>query len=181
MTLLDWQPGRREDRGELSVFDCTVPARKVRRSGNKFQVVHPKKYELQVQAKVRSFQPPYKPPLHLWIGRDGRGIGSVILFEELDGIAQVELCYGAVHNRLRGKGGGMADEMIQHALDEITYLAIDRGVDRVSLSAQVHEEHARSQDLCRRNGLRHTGMMAEGSPYQQWAMTLSVGQVSDDG
>lgn len=176
--LLDWGHATAEDRTVLPTWECTEPARKVKR-GSKWVIQHPRMWELTVQSKIRTFTPPYRSPFMLLVGRDAGGIGAVLMCEELDGPAQVELCFGAVALRHRHKGGGIADEMMSRALDEITTRAFEVGASVVEVTGLIHEENRPSQSMARRAGLRHTGQLGD-SPFQQWTVTLLLHQPDDE-
>lgn len=170
--LLGWRTAVLEDRAELKTWECTEPGRNVRH-GNRWVLDHPRPWERKVQGKIRTLEPPYRDSVFMLVGCDSDGIGAVIICEELDGPAQVEMCYGAVARRLRGKGGGYADEMIRHALDEITARAIEAETYTVEVTAQIHERNGPAQRMARESaGMRHTGQMADDSPYQVWSRVL---------
>jgi len=170
-SLLEWHDGWQDDRTQLHNFECTEPAQKVQRGGT-WQKVHPRMWEYAVQSKLRRLRPPLAPPEFMLTGHDEHGLAAVVTFEELDGPAQVELCLAAIARRLRGKGGGYADEMLTRALDAITTRAVEQEIGFVSLLTYVDERNRYSQELCRRFHLRHTAMA--GPELQVWSGDLLV-------
>lgn len=104
------------------------------------------------------------------MGEDARGLAAASCYEEVDGPTQVDLLVMAIALRLRRRGGGYADEMMDDTLDAITGRAIATETPEVLVTARVWEENAPSQAMCRRAGLRHTGMAAP--RVQQWSIRL---------
>jgi len=175
-SLLTWSDGNRDHRSLLKTFTCTEPPVKRRLRKDRYRYDHPRIWEWQVQSKIRSFEPPYQYPIQMLVGMDGDRLGAVSVFEELDGPGQVELCFMAVAQHLRRKGGGYADEMWTNTWASIEARAIEQGITVVALSGLVHEGNEFSQKFCRRMGMRHTGMLPD-SEYQQWSATHILGDI----
>ncbi len=172
-SLLEWRPARRQDRDALKRIECTTPGRKCKHAG-RWEVHHPRKYELEVQSAIRSrINPPCQLPNHCLLGWDGDELAAVAFYEELDGPAQVEVHAVAVGMPYRRKGGGWADEMLKTVLDEITLRAHEHGVDFVAVLAWIDGANRPSQDLFRRAGMRQTGVLAE-TTLERWSATYLV-------
>ena len=107
------------------------------------------------------------------LGWDAEGIGAAVYWEELDGPRQVEVHVGAVANRHRHQGGGVADEMLVTLFDILTERALDHGVDLVLVGTWIHERNRASQTMCRRNGL-HQQALANEAGLQRWGADLLV-------
>lgn len=174
-TLLTWNPPLRQDRQELSTFTCTVKAENRRRAG-RWEAFHPAPWERLVQGRIRTCHPPCQPPDFALLGRDKNGIGGFVFWEELDGPALVEIHVAAVALRLRGKGGGWADEMMRTVFDQLTGRALENQVEAVGVATWIHEKNRGSQRLCRRYGMVHTGKCMNGDPtLQRWTTQILVG------
>lgn len=143
------------------------------RQGLKWQTIHPRPWERLVQSKFRTASPPYPAPEFCELGWDKDGIGAAVFWEELDGPGQVELHVAAVANRYRGRGGGVADEMMTHAFDTMTVRAIEVGVDFIEASTWIDESNKASQKMCRRFGLRQVAFK-EDENLQRWSVVLQV-------
>jgi hypothetical protein len=122
--------------------------------------------------------PPCQPPNFSLVGRDSDGIGAVVFYEELDGPAQIEVHLVAVATRYRRRGGGWADETMSVLFDTLTDRALELGVHQIAVLTWIDEGNRASQALCRRFGLRQTGV--SDSTLQRWAGTILVGGASAD-
>jgi hypothetical protein len=163
--LLAWRPGLHSDRQALQTFRCTDSPVKSKRPP--FTLKHPSMWEYKVQQYVRTLQPKYAPPVYLLLGFDSLGLAGVSFYEELDGPSDVFLRSMAIHMRLRHKGGGYADEMFEQTFDAISTRAIETATPAVQISGRVEEQNHPSQEMCRRAGLRHRGMVSES--LQNWS------------
>lgn len=173
-TLLTWAPPNRQDGLELKSFTCTVE-RTRRRFAGRWERDHPAEWERLVQANIRKCNPPCQPPHYALLGRDDDGIGAFVFWEEADGPAAVEIRTLAVALRLRGKGGGWADEMMRVLFDTLTARAYEQGVDVIALRTWIHERNHGSQRLFRRYKLVHTGVCMKTDPaLQQWVGHILV-------
>lgn len=171
MSLLNWRDARPEHRRELCVFTCTTPPIPKSRATN-WQVTHPKLWEFEAQQMIRALEAPGAGSSHhLRVGEDDEGLAAVSYFEFLDGPAYVDLIVGGIATRLRGKGGGYADEMMEDTLDVITVAALGARVQEVRIEGRIFEENHHSQEMCRRAGFRHTD--DTGAPgVQIWSLNL---------
>lgn len=169
--LLNWREAVRQDRQELAAFTCTRAPVRSTIYPSKWEYERP--HEAKVQGWIRNdLKPPLVHPLHLLVGSDDVGIGAVSWLEEETVTGDFFLKLMAIHCRLRDKGGGYADEMVEETLDFITTAAISAGRDLVRVTGRVSEHNHNSQDMCRRAGLRHTGLVEGGRSLQVWSIDL---------
>ncbi|MCZ2857827.1 hypothetical protein [Blastococcus sp. VKM Ac-2987] len=121
---------------------------------------------------MRALAPEFSAGRYVRLGYDSEGLGAVSVVQELDGPAEVEWEFGAVALRLRGKGGGYADEMCRDVFDQLTARAIEAGISNVKIIGYVYEENHASQKMNRRHGMRH---VSNGGPgVQVWQRNLPV-------
>ncbi|MEU8227451.1 GNAT family N-acetyltransferase [Kribbella sp. NPDC048915] len=168
--LLRWRDGQRGDKQALCGFTCTEDYVKSFLTG--WQRVHPKPWEYEVQSLIRDLKPPYSWPKCLLLGFDDDGLAAVAHYREVDGPAQILLEALAVARRLRGVGGGYADDMADELLSTVTDRALEKGVSEVLVEARVFHTNLASQDFCRRFGMRHTGNLRP--EVQVWSYRLLV-------
>lgn len=153
------------------MFTCTVPPTRKSRETN-WQMQHPRFWEFEVQQFIRALRPPRPDSPHkLRVGADAEGLAAVSYYEELDGPSDIYLHVGAVATRLRGKGGGYADEMIEDTLDAITAAAFAAGVTEVRVAGRIYESNRPSQEMVRRAGFRHVGN-TQAPGVQIWSLDL---------
>lgn len=130
---------------------------------------------------IRALRPPSsKSPFRMRVGEDAEGLAAVSYYQELDGPSDIDLIVGAVATRLRGKGGGYADEMLEDTLDSITARALAEEVRGVRIAGRIYEANRASQDMCRRAGFRHTGDTAAPG-VQIWSLFLITDAAAIEG
>lgn len=141
--------------------------------GGRWELDHEAPWERYVQSRIRAdAKPPAAAPLHLWAGRDPKGFGAVLMYEQLDGPHQVDVHYVAVALRHRGRGGGAADEMMRTLMDNLTQDAMAQGAHAVQALAWIHERNAPSQRLFRRFGFQQVEEGPEG--LQRWGALVLI-------
>jgi RimJ/RimL family protein N-acetyltransferase len=108
----------------------------------------------------------------MFVGYDEYGLGAALITQDLFGPGQVEAHFGAVATRLRRRGGGYADEMLEVFLADTAARAMQAGLAQFSVTAKVHESNVPSRRLCTRSGLRRTGVVTNEPELQIWAFTV---------
>lgn len=143
-STLAWRDARRDDRRHLQAFVCTspdhakwLPARRAR--------VHPRQWELDVQAAIRKLKPPPGPHARLRLAFDKVGLAAVVhvvVATENDHGILVPVI--ALAQRLRGgkhhRGGELAGEALRAASD----LKAAHKMEGVGVFARVHPRNTAS-------------------------------------
>lgn len=120
-----------------------------------------------IQKYIHNMQPPYRPPMKVWVGYDDEGLGAVAAVEELHSAADISITLMAVARRHRGEGGGYADDMMEFVLADLEGVGVELGFDTVAISTHIHRLNSASQDFARRFHFRHTDWFDE--DHQIWA------------
>lgn len=173
--LLDWRPALRTDRPALGSFSCTEdPTRQ--RHGGRWEQRHPAPWELTVRSRIRTcVKPPPERGRHIWLGCEPDGtIGAVLVYEELDGPEIIDLALCAVSLNHRHRGGGVAREMFNVFLDNVTLLADGARypLDEVGIVAWIDERNRPCQLMVRDFGFEQLDQRADG--LQRWGASLQV-------
>jgi RimJ/RimL family protein N-acetyltransferase len=173
VTLLAWRDVERGDRRILQRFTCTEDPRYVPGRGK----VHPREWELDVQAWVRGYTPPAGYREKFIIGLDDDGVGAVCAAAvSNDTPRTVALQIVAVSRRYRGQGGAVADEALFTALRAAADLGAESGWPEVTAFGRIHPRNAPSQRMCERCGFICEGDDPNADPggpvYQIWSIAV---------
>lgn len=173
MSLLSWRAAQRDDRAALQQFTCTAPLRPYLTSQPTLPR-HDKPWELDVQSGIRVLQPPLGSDQILMIGEDASGVAAVSLSAEQDGSAAlVKLRAIAVATRLRGLGGGYADEAFHIALEAIEARARNEGLKDSFVVGWIDPRNNASKLMCERAGLAYLGE-TQGA-LEEWGIVVEIG------
>lgn len=147
-----WRDATRNDRPLLQSFSCTATSRRDR-SGRR--LAHPRPWEREVEAWIRSQTPPAGPNESLRLEELGpylRAVGALALAERREGIVIVKLRAVAINIAHRGGDGTVADGVIEDVLRTATELAAAAGGTRTILVAWVDHRNLPSKRLLGRSG-----------------------------
>lgn len=143
---LGWRSATPHDRAQLQAFECTT------REKRRGRTVYPRKWERDAEALVRRVNPRCDARSAVLIGTDDRGIAAVVsvgLYEPPH-VYMVELV--AVANRHRGRGGQVADEALDEAVQWILNRTHPADVPDLQIVADHHPRNDASRRLLHRYG-----------------------------
>jgi ribosomal protein S18 acetylase RimI-like enzyme len=140
---------------------------------------HPKEWEWDVQEIIQRLRLPCKPRFITLLGHDEAGLGAVVQAEEFEKNERFEITVCAVEKRLRSRGGGYADEMLEQIIEAVNARVLDHGgTEHVLVEALIDPRNGPSQALFRRAGFKHR---RERDGLQVWERTLAAPTPPTDG
>jgi RimJ/RimL family protein N-acetyltransferase len=168
-----WREARREDRTLLQGFTCCAPLPQ-NQMGRKFP--HPKPYEYEVQSFFREFRPPTGPDQKLLLGIREDDLCAVIAMSRQKSsgeIGYVKLQAVAISLDERGKGGILANEVIDVSLREAFKFALEQELHRVRVVAFVDQRNTPSQLMLERAGFVGQFVPNNGNGYDEWIVEVT--------
>lgn len=149
MSVVIWRPARSEDRGALSVFVCTDPAKPYKSAASGWKPHHPRIFEYHVQQMIRglSSKVPCRGAQKVHVAVDEEGIAGVVCWTELEGPSDVHIDVVGLAMRYRRQQGGLAREIADVVLREIEAAAIEAGAEELYVEADIFRLNDASQAL----------------------------------
>ncbi|WP_442856817.1 GNAT family N-acetyltransferase [Cellulomonas sp. Leaf395] len=162
-STLTWRDARRDDRGALKAFVCTSPDRAtwipIRR-----RRYHPRQWELDAQATVRSMKPPAQNGERIRLAFDGDGLAAVVhVTSASHGDFGLTIPIAALAQRLRHGKSRYGDELMDEALRVAAEMR-SRLNESVGVFARVHPKNLASKRMLERAGFSPAGLIHQDPP-----------------
>lgn len=180
MTRLEWRHANLRsaaDKRDLQRFRCTDEDLKTEISALGASTTHSRMWEWHVQELIRDqVRSLTQPRWIVCLGYDERGLGGVIVAEEIDAGEHYDLTLGAIASRLRRQhDGALGDEMLEEMFSAIGERCARAGYSgEVLLTGLIHRSNYASKRMCERNGFVFQGACDSDEDHEDWSRSLAI-------
>lgn len=169
---LDWQRiTTRRGAAILREFTCTTDP--PRTPGGR-RLPHDRLWEWEAQRHLRQTSQLLQPGDLLLVGTRGTELIAAVhlKFDASDDLFEVFIAAGGVALSARGKGGGIADQMLATIRAEGIARARALGCIHLVLTGKIHRNNHASQRMVQRAGFEPYGLPS--TDYQSWVVVIPL-------
>lgn len=172
-----WRESIRGDRPLLQSFCCTIEPG---RDGRGRPLPHPRPWEREAQAWIRSQRPPAGPNESLRLevlDPTLRSVGALAIADHRQDLVVIKLRAIAISAANRGGDGSVADGAIEEILRTAAVLTEAVGGTRTILVTWVHEQNLPSKRLLDRSGFAFRHALPQS--LEEWALEVRIDENAD--